>query len=72
VNISSASSGCPAANLTVYLYRAIEQHGQVIDVLLSQRRDLAAARSTSHDSIFSSRSGTSGPTGAVQRGSSDL
>ena len=27
-----------------YLYRAIVQHGQVIDVLLSKRRDLAAAR----------------------------
>jgi transposase-like protein len=27
-----------------YLYRAIDQHGQVIDVLLSERRDLAAAR----------------------------
>ena len=27
-----------------YLYRAIDQHGQVIDVLLSQRRNLAAAR----------------------------
>ena len=27
-----------------YLYRAIDQHGQVIDVLLSGRRDLAAAR----------------------------
>ena len=27
-----------------YLYRAIDQHGQVIDVLLSARRDLAAAR----------------------------
>ncbi len=27
-----------------YLYRAIDQHGQVIDVLLSHRRDLAAAR----------------------------
>ena len=27
-----------------YLYRAIGQHGQVIDVQLSQRRDLAAAR----------------------------
>jgi transposase, IS6 family len=27
-----------------YLYRAIDQHGQVIDVQLSQRRDLAAAR----------------------------
>jgi transposase-like protein len=27
-----------------YLYRAIDQHGQVIDVLLSTRRDLAATR----------------------------
>jgi transposase-like protein len=27
-----------------YLYRAIDQHGQVIDALLSERRDLAAAR----------------------------
>ena len=27
-----------------YLYRAIDQHGQVIDVLLSRRRNLAAAR----------------------------
>ena len=31
-----------------YLYRAIDQHGQVIDVLLSQRRDLAAARRFFH------------------------
>jgi transposase, IS6 family len=27
-----------------YLYRAVDQYGQVIDVLLSARRDLAAAR----------------------------
>jgi len=27
-----------------YLYRAVDQHGQVIDVLLSVRRDLTAAR----------------------------
>jgi transposase-like protein len=27
-----------------YLYRAIDQHGQVIDVQLSARRDLASAR----------------------------
>jgi len=27
-----------------YLYRAIDQHGQVIDVMLSDRRDRAAAR----------------------------
>jgi hypothetical protein len=28
----------------VYLYRAIDQFGQVIDVMVSQKRDLAAAR----------------------------
>jgi IS6 family transposase len=27
-----------------YLYRAVDQHGQVIDVLLSEHRDIAAAR----------------------------
>jgi transposase-like protein len=27
-----------------YVYRAVDQHGQVIDVLLSPRRDAAAAR----------------------------
>jgi IS6 family transposase len=27
-----------------YLYRAVDQHGQAIDMLLSQRRDLAASR----------------------------
>lgn len=27
-----------------YLYRAVDQHGQVIDVLLSLRRDMSAAR----------------------------
>jgi len=27
-----------------YLYRAVDQHGQVIDVLLSKRRDAVAAR----------------------------
>jgi transposase-like protein len=27
-----------------YVYRAVDQHGQVIDVLLSARRDRAAAR----------------------------
>jgi transposase-like protein len=27
-----------------YVYRAIDQHGQVIDVLVSVRRDAAAAR----------------------------
>jgi transposase-like protein len=28
----------------IYLYRAVDQHGQVIDVLVSERRDAAAAR----------------------------
>jgi transposase, IS6 family len=28
----------------IYLYRAVDQYGQVIDVLVSERRDLAAAR----------------------------
>jgi IS6 family transposase len=27
-----------------YVYRAVDQHGQVIDVLVSARRDAAAAR----------------------------
>ena len=31
------------AGTWAYLYRAVNQHGQVIDVLLSARRDLAAA-----------------------------
>jgi IS6 family transposase len=38
-----------------YLYRAIDQHGQVIDVLVSERRDGAAARA------FFIRALTSGP-----------
>lgn len=32
------------AGAWTYLYRAVDQYGQVIDVLLSARRDLAAAR----------------------------
>ena len=32
------------AGAWTYRYRAVNQHGQVIDVLLSGRRDLAAAR----------------------------
>jgi IS6 family transposase len=28
----------------VYVYRAVDQHGQVIDVLVSARRDADAAR----------------------------
>jgi DDE superfamily endonuclease len=32
------------AGTWAYLYRAVDQHGQVIDVLLLARRDLAAAR----------------------------
>jgi IS6 family transposase len=32
------------ADRWVYLYRAIDQFGQVVDVLISQKRDLAATR----------------------------
>jgi transposase-like protein len=39
----------------VYLYRAIDQYGQVIDVLVSQKRDLAATRR------FFTRALTQGP-----------
>jgi len=39
-----------------YLYRAVDQHGQVIDVLVSRRRDGAAARA------FFTRALTFGPT----------
>lgn len=38
-----------------YLYRAIDQHGQVIDVLLRERRDLASA-----EAFFRRALGTSG------------
>ena len=38
-----------------YLYRAIDQHGQVIDILVSERRDGAAARA------FFTRALTHGP-----------
>jgi transposase, IS6 family len=38
-----------------YRYRAIDQHGQVIDVLVTQRRDAHAARA------FFTRALTSGP-----------
>jgi transposase, IS6 family len=41
-----ATGGLPMRRIGrwTYLYRAIDQHGQVIDVMLSARRDLAAAR----------------------------
>ena len=39
----------------VYLYRAIDQYGHVIDVLVSQKRDLAATRR------FFTRAFTQGP-----------
>jgi transposase, IS6 family len=35
---------CEVAGQWVYLYRAIDQYGQVIDVLVSEKRDLAATR----------------------------
>jgi transposase, IS6 family len=34
-----------------YAYRAIDQHGQVIDVLLSARRDADAARRFFHRAL---------------------
>jgi len=34
-----------------YLYRAVDQYGQVIDVLLSTRRDLTAARAFFHGAL---------------------
>ena len=41
----SAGETCVKVSGTwTYLYRAVDQHGQVIDVLLPVRRDLAAAR----------------------------
>ena len=43
------------AGLWTYLYRAVDQHGQVIDVLVSERRDAAAARA------FFTRALTHGP-----------
>ena len=33
------------AGIWRYVYRAIDEHGQVVDVLVSRRRDIAAARS---------------------------
>ena len=35
------------AGQQTYLYRAVDQHGQVIDALLSERRDRAAAQPSS-------------------------
>lgn len=35
---------CEVAGRWIYLYRAIDQFGQVIDVLVSAKRDLAATR----------------------------
>jgi transposase-like protein len=51
VRVSAPRSGfagfrfpCKVAGRWVYLYRAIDQDGQVIDVLVSPKRDLAATR----------------------------
>ncbi|MFZ4496259.1 MAG: DDE-type integrase/transposase/recombinase [Candidatus Nanopelagicales bacterium] len=33
-----------AAGMCRYVYGAVDQHGQVIDVYLSRRRDIASAR----------------------------
>ena len=39
-----------------YVYRAVDQHGQVIDVLVSRRRDLASARRFFTASLVAHRS----------------
>jgi transposase, IS6 family len=41
---SSTRHMCEVAGQWVYLYRAIDQYGQVIDVLVAEKRDLAATR----------------------------
>jgi transposase, IS6 family len=41
---SAGETHVKVAGQWTYLYRAVDQYGQVIDVLLSLRRDLAAAR----------------------------
>jgi transposase, IS6 family len=51
---TSQAGRWPSAAWT-YLYRAVDQHGQVIDVLVSERRDAAAARA------FFTRALTHGP-----------
>jgi hypothetical protein len=40
----AAHPSVKVAGCWVYLYRAIDQYGQVIDVLMSEKRDLAATR----------------------------
>ena len=41
---SSMKPNVKVAGRWVYLYRAIDQYGQVIDMLVSEKRDLAATR----------------------------
>lgn len=42
-----SAAGVKAAGRWTYLYRATDQHGQVIEVLASERRDGAAAEPSS-------------------------
>lgn len=51
----------------VYLYRTIDQYGQVIDVLVSPKRDLAARRIGTACPILSSTNPT-GPLRRISRG----
>jgi transposase-like protein len=41
-----------------YVYRAVDQHGQVIDVLVSRRRDIASARRFFTASLLAHRAPT--------------
>jgi transposase-like protein len=45
----------------IYLYRAIDQFGQVIDVLVSQKRDLAATRRFFTRALVTGRSRSRSP-----------
>jgi transposase, IS6 family len=42
--IADSSMNLKIAGRWVYLYRVIDQYGQVIDVLVAEKRDLVATR----------------------------
>ena len=47
-----------------YLYRAIDRDGALVDVMLSEHRDLAAGRPQRGDRRLSSRTVSLGPSGS--------